>query len=474
MKKKRKKSIWLKSLVRINLFFVLFSIFIYIIVGFLFDSEFFVRDLSEKSGIIAGSSNTILSVKIIGPPEKPEVLATPMCDGTSPYIKLTWNTTLDTDYYNIDRDSSPLVSGIIGTSYDDYAVSYSTQYSYVVTAFGPLGNTASDTASATTLDECKVLPVPICTITKFHNTNLAGYVGIPETKNKKPVIYGTTNMPNALINVIVSGKTSVLATTQASDTGYWTWQPSNNLHEGSHRIHIEATDPNDLTRIANTLLDFKINDEEDENNEQKEKEVKIEETNTIKKEVIPVKLIPEIEIGLFKLNIKVKNTDSIVYSGKNLDITVVISQADNFLPQEKEFRYYITDSEGKTVLNLSDKAFVEKNISFDRSFKLPRLLKPGQYKITVESDHSGTLIVADSYFTLKEKPLVAMGGLMAPTLTDVMSSLSWIIFGLLLLLFIFILLLISEYLIYDRSLIHITEQNLKDKGFLGKRKGVSK
>jgi hypothetical protein len=472
--KKKKKSVWLRRVVGINLFLVLSSLFVYIGIGLFYDSQFFGRDLSDKFGIIAGSSNTTLSVKIIGPPEKPEVTASPMCNGASPYVKLTWNTTLDTDYYDIDRDGSPLVAGVVGTSYDDYAVNYSTPYGYLVTAFGPLGNTASDPVSATTLSECNVLPPPTCNITKFDKINLAGYVGIPKTDNAKPTTYGTTNMPDALIGIVITGKSTVLAATQASSTGYWSWKPLHDLHSGSYHMFTTAIDISDPSRYASATLDFKINEVEEKEEEHKKREEK----ETPEPIITPTKPAPPAptkeEIESFRLSVKVKNTDNAVYTGRDLKLKVNISHTDKFPHQEQELHYYITDSNGKIVAENTDKVFIDKDMDVDKSIGISKLVKPGRYNIAVESNYGDALITADHVFFVKEMPVVSIGSGISFTLTDIMSRLSWIIIGLALLLLIFILLLIMEHLIYERSLIHITEQNLRDKGLLGKRKGVSR
>jgi hypothetical protein len=469
--KKKKKSLWLRRITQINVFLVLSVFLVYLAIGLLFDSNFFKRDLSEKWGLVAGSSNTVLSVRIVGPPEKPIVSATPMCNGLSPYIKLTWNTTLDTDYYDINRDGNPLVAGIVGTSYDDYAVNYSTLYTYLVTAFGPLGNTTSDPVSATTLDECKILPPPTCVITKFDKINLAGYVGTPKTKNKKPVTYGTTNMPDALIDIHITGESTVLASTQASSTGYWTWTPINDLHPGSYHMLVTATDPGDPSRHADATLDFKIYEEEEEEEEEKKKEEVPEEITPVKP---PTPVAPKEEVEVFRLSIQVKNPDDTVYTGQDLRLEIDISDTDKFPPTEQELHYYITDSQGKIVLEDTDKVFIDGEMDLEKLMKISKLMKPGNYKVTVESVYGNTLITADHTFIVKEMPIINIGGGVTFTLTDIMRELSWIIIGLLLLLIMFILLLSIEHLIYDRSLIHITEQNLRDKGFLSKRKGVSK
>jgi hypothetical protein len=464
--KKKKKSLWLKRIAKINAFLFLSAFLAYLSMGLFFDSTFFQRDLSEKLGVVAGSSNTVLSVRIVGPPEKPVATATPMCDGVSPFVKITWNTTLDTDYYDINRDGNPLVAGVVGTSYDDYAVVYSTSYSYLVTAFGPLGNTASDPVSATTLAECNVLPAPTCTITKFDNINLAGYTGIPKTDNAKPKIYGTTNMPNATIYITLTGKASVLGAIQASPTGYWEWKPVHDLHPGSYHMLVTAVDIANPARTADATLDFKINEKEEEQKKKEERTI-----------ITPVKPIPpkphKEEVEAFRLGVQVKNPDDTVYAGKDLRLKVYISQTDKFPHQEQELHYYITDSNGKIVFEDTDKIFIDSDMAFDKSIRISKLMKPGNYKISVESTYRDALITADHGFILKEIPVISMGGI-SFTLNEIMSGLSWIIISLLLLLIIFILMMTIEYLIYDRSLIHITENNLRDKGFLGKRKGVSK
>jgi hypothetical protein len=464
----KKKSLWLKRMAQINVFLILSVFFIYLSVGIFFDSSFFKRDLLEKIGIVAGSSTTALSVRVVGPPEKPVVTATPMCDGAaSPFVKITWNTTLDTDYYDISRDGGPLVAGLAGTSHDDYAVSYSTLYSYLVTAFGPFGSTASDPALVTTTNDCGSLPVPSCVITKFDKINLAGYFNIPKTENQHPKIYGTTNMPNATIYVTLTGEASVLGATQASSTGYWTWKPAHGLPPGSYHLLVSAVDIANPARTADASMDFKINEKEDEKEKKKEK-------ITPSEEIISIKPTPpKQENEAFRLSIQVNNPNDTVYTSKDLRLRVSVSQTDKFPRQEQELHYYITDPNGKTVFEDTDNIFIDGDIDFDKTIMISKLMKPGIYKIFIESSYGDILVTADHSFLLKEIPIISMGGV-SLTLTEIMSKLSWIIASLLLLFIILILMMITEYLIYDRSLIHITEKNLRDKGFIGKRKGVSR
>ena len=128
---------------------------LYLALGFWLGPGSLKQDIRGK---VAGV--TTVSLHIAGPPGKPVVTAAPGCDSSSPYVQISWDATDDTDDYDINRDSAPLITGITSTSYKDTSVAASTTYSYEVVANGPLGNTASDPVNATTGDCYVPLPEP--------------------------------------------------------------------------------------------------------------------------------------------------------------------------------------------------------------------------------------------------------------------------------------------------------------------------
>jgi hypothetical protein len=471
MSSQNKKNIFFGKLAKLTLGSILFLAFAYLILGFSFDSSFFARDANEKTGRVLGA--TTLSLRIIGPPEKPVLSAEPLCSyGGSPFVRLSWLTTRDTDYYDLERDLNPLVSGVAALSYDDYAVSSGTSYSYLITAFGPAGQTASDPIVATT-NICSALPDPTCEITSLNSLPLGGYSIPPTVTTPRPLFSGTTNIANALIAISLVGPTSISNSTTASLAGFWSWQPMVNLSAGSYALTITATDPNELTRQQSTILSFVISappvtEENKTDHEDKEKKKKKTEEISTTVPVTPTGTI----IAPFEMKLEVQNQNSIVYSGRDLKTKLTIASSNEFKLRNQSIKYLIVDSKGTLIfqteanVNLSSGVIVEKNIS------LPRLLKNGRYKVIAQTENAGIIISAESFFTLQEPPLVVAGPVRF-TLTELLTNLGWVIAILILFLLVFLILLSIEYWLYKHSQIHITEDLLKKEGFLDKRKGVS-
>lgn len=141
-------------------------ILLYSSVGYTLDKGFIKRDLNEKFGKVLGATATTLTLKVIGPPNKPVLTATPVCVNYVPYVNLSWTADDQMDYFDLERGGAPLVAGITKNTYQDVAVSEKANYSYTVTAFNPLGQNTSDAVSATVLDCGTSSPVltatPVC------------------------------------------------------------------------------------------------------------------------------------------------------------------------------------------------------------------------------------------------------------------------------------------------------------------------
>jgi|GEM_PF-1591547 len=546
---------------------------VYFSAGLFLDKGFIKRDLGEKYGRVLGV--TTLTLKMIGPPNKPVLTATSMCQNYTAYVHLSWNADDQVDYYDIDRDGAPLVSGVVTNYYDDQTVAELSSYTYTVTAFNSLGQNTSDPVSVDVLDcgepppppvltatpvcvgeapfinlswtsdpqmnyfdldrdgfllagnltdteyadgavteltsytyavtaftsqgqvtsntvtatalDCTEEPPPppppppedaTCVITRFQNINLSGYSGTPSTKERKPKFYGTTNIANAIIEVVVTGETSVVATTSANQNGYWTWKPQNKLNYGTHRIWVTAIDPEDSSRRKTTSLKFKIKREEEE--EEKEEEVETPSTGTTVPSVPTTPVPPGVpetpppfppaEIPSLEISVQVLNPDNVAYPGSDLSVETKIDVPDDAAGQESELQYWIVDSDDNEVLRDSNKIFIDGDLTIRKDLMLPGLLKPGRYKILVDVMYSGTRFIAEDSFILKEIPLVSLGAGITLTTGQIMRNLFWVILWLLLLLIIFFTLLAIEHWICRRAIMQITEENLRDKGFISRKK----
>jgi hypothetical protein len=563
---KRKKSILLRRVAKITGTLAAVLLVAYFSIAFILDKDFLKRELGEKYGQVAGL--TTMTLRMIGPPQKPILSATSLCQNYVPYVHLSWTSDDQMDYFDVDRDGAPLVSGLTNNFYDDIAVTELSSYTYSVTAFNPLGQNTSDPVTVVVLDCGELPPPPVltatpvcvgqspyinlswtsdpqmnyfdldrngsllagnltdteyndgavgellsytysvtaftsqgqvtsntvtataldctepppppppptgptCVITKFQNINLAGYTGTPSTKERNPKFYGTTNMANAIIEVVVAGETSVVATTSASQNGYWTWKPQNKLNYGTHTIWATAIDPNDSSRRKTTSLKFKINREEEEKKEEAEvpaPEVSVPPATvppTLPEKPAPVP--PEV-ISSFNLSVQVENPDEVAYVGRKLVIETKIDIAGEVAKQESEIQYWIVNSDDAEVFRDSDGIFINGDMTIRKDLDLPGLLKPGQYKILVDVVYKGTRYIAEDTFTLKEVPLVSLGAGITITTGQIMRNLFWVILWLLLLLLIFLTLLAIEHWISQRAIIQITEETLRDKGLIRRKK----
>jgi hypothetical protein len=103
MTKKQRRRHFLRHATKWHGILTFVFIMIYFAAAIFFDPRFIVRDLKEKY-VQAATVNVTL--RIIGPPGKPEVATTTGCDNTSPYINLDWDDTTDTDDYDIIRNAA--------------------------------------------------------------------------------------------------------------------------------------------------------------------------------------------------------------------------------------------------------------------------------------------------------------------------------------------------------------------------------
>jgi hypothetical protein len=474
-----RRSFWLSFGAKSTSVFLGALVFFYILTGSFLDSGFLKRDLAEKYGRVAGATSTVLSVKFVGPPNPPVLTATPICLNYVSYVNLSWTTDDQMDYFDISRDGSPLVSGITQDFYNDYAIDILTDYVYEVTTFNIAGQATSNFASATTLD-CGTppLPDPVCEVTRFDTINLAGFVGVPATKNRSPVFYGTSNIEYAIIDVIVGGATSVLAVTSTNDNGYWTWSPITPFNYGEHTIWATVIDPNDSARRVTNSLNFKIetapvtDDDDDDDDDAASDENADKKEEPIWVPVVPprpVELSPEKD-PIAQLSMEIKNPEKIAYPGKNLSVETKLEVMGDATGEESELYYFIVDDKYREVFRDFDKVTIDGDKLIVRELEIPGLLKPGKYKLLTSVRYRGTIITVEDDFTLKEIPLVSLGGGVTITTGQVMRNLLWVIIWCSLTLLVFLGLLSIEYWISRNAIIEITEEMLSGQRLITKRK----
>lgn len=467
-----KNNNFIQKLSKFTLGLLLFLVCAYLILGFTFDRDFFARDASEKYGRVLGA--TTLRLRIIGPPGQPDPSATPLCDYLdAPFVRLAWDATSDTDDYYIERDGNSLVSGLTETTYDDYAVTSATDYSYVVTASGPVAPDTPSLPVVVTTNLCSALPDPIVEIDKLNENVIVDPQEILQTQDHTPTFYGHTNINNALIEIELNSSTPIIAQTVANENGFWEWTSPLELELGSHLLEVVAIDPLDPSRRESASLQFEViapqasSDDDDDDDHKKNRKKK---TSSATIDAPALTAWPKINTN-FTLALTVLNDDAVVFTGQELKTRLTVQADDPTFRQTQVIDYLILDSDGKIIFQTSSEMTVFREALVYKNIALPRLLKNGRYKVVAQTDNDGVRISAESFFRLQEAPLIVAGPVKF-TLTELMANLGWIITILFLLLLIFLLLLYIEYWLYKHSVIRIDESFLERKGFLGQRKGV--
>jgi hypothetical protein len=459
---KRKKILHLAA--KIHASITLLAILLYTTLGVFGGPEFFLRDFSNKYKAIAATGQVTLSLRVVGPPIKPVVSAVASCDGSDPVVNLDWEETNDTDNYDIYRNTLPLIAGITDTEYQDTNVQPLMNYDYYVIANGPYGSTASDVVSVST-PECFISTTPTCVIQTINGKNFSSYHETPQLTDRTPRFSGTTNMANALITIDIIGETNIHATLYANSNGYWAWTVPDELKFGSYDIFVTATDPGDPTKTASDTKKFKIVEEE---HEKKPPSIPPVTPPKVQPPITP----PEIHPIEGEIRVEVNNPEKTVYTGEDLQTTLKI-KIDNKETRDMEVTYTITDKDGNVIMTWTEKVSVTEEKTIDKNVTLPKLIKAGAYKIEVKSNLDDKLLVSEDYFQVKEKVILKLGGGTTVTLTQIMENLSWLIIFSLLFLLLFLILLIIEHHLSKQAIFHITEEYLRDKGLISKRKGVS-
>ena len=453
--KYRKK---LKRLAKIHSTLTVLFLIGYFIFGLLMGPGFFQNDLGNKYAW-AATTLTTLNIHLAGPPVKPIVAAATGCDVTSPYVELSWNSTNDTDNYDVYRSGLPLVSGITDTSYKDEGVNASTTYTYYVVANGPYGSTASDGINATTGECGAPILQPSCTIITIDKINATNLTNIPKITDRTPKFTGTTNIPLAEMRFEIYTGPNIVVSSVANANGYWSFQVPAKLDYGLHRIYVTATDPNDALRFKVATLDFRIIHKGEEE-EGKKAPAKIsvqqnQENGLANQEKAP-----------FALQLEVENKDGWVYGGSDLITKLTLTKFRDFKEVGRTVKYEVIDASGRVVLEKDVPQLLRDGESFYETINIPGYLKEGTYTIRAETQADQFLIRAENTFEIKEKPVFNLGGGLIITYPVIVSSLGTLSLAFLLILLIFLLLLAREYWLSLKAVIEVDEKELGRDGFI--------
>lgn len=442
-------------------FWVMFFMFVsYLGLGFSLGPEFLVSDTLKKIHVLADDIITVTAV-VLGPPEKPIVTATPVCVSGSPRISLDWADDDATDTWDIDRDSSPLTTGLAVSQYSDTAVVTGNTYGYVVTAYGPMapGSAVSDPVSATAPD-CPVLPPATVTIQTLAGTNVTTDRDDIRFAERRPELTGVANIADAIIDISVTNPT-IQARITANSNGYFFWTPPVKLDTGNHSLSVTVTDPGDSSRTATDSLTFHIEDEEEEDGDEDEDEED-------RKGAVVAGIPPRGPLPNFF--VRLNSVDGAAFTGDVIDVAAI--SLEGRFPTGTEIRFFLVNRKGEEVLRLGTVDDAGGRSEVHMSKELPLSLEPGAYTVRVDAFLGGTVVSREVALMVRALPLIRLGEGNEITYQEVASFVGTAFYLLLFLFLILLLLFVREYGLYLRSLRHITERNLMGLGFFGSGKGV--
>lgn len=471
---KKSKKRFFKIVTKIHAGFTVLMLLLYVTLGVIGGPEFLLRDVADKYQAIAAT--TRLSVRIVGPPEKPVVTATSSCLSSSPRVHLAWQYDVSTDTYDIYRNGNPLITGVTDLYYDDNNVQALTAYTYFVTAQGLLGSNQSDDVAVTT-GECYVPPDPTCKIVTIEGKNISRYDGTPKIEDRRPSFTGTTNLSDAQIKIKVTGGPTIIANTTANGNGYWDWTVPKKLDYGNHTIYVTATDPDDEERDASDSQKFIILEKAGETPTVPTTPVTPTEPGetptppggeepTTPEE--PTKNVP------LEITLKVTNQDKLAYAGETLDVSLKLKRDPAYeFPKDQEITYYILDENRGVIDEWSEKLPADSD-AFQKKINLPKLMKAGSYKIGASVTADGMMINSEDSFKVKERTLINLGGGFILTYSELLKNIGWLAFAMLLVLLLFLILLMIEHHLSAQAVSQITEEILRKKGVISRRKEVAK
>ena len=462
--RKRTRSTRLRKLFKIHTLATAIALGVYFLVAF-FDPGFLSYDIRQKYHALA-DEDIVVTATVLAPPVQPVVTAVSVCDentGTLS-VELDWADDVNTYTYDIERDSLPLVSGLTASAYSDTLVALNTAYQYVVTANGPMGPgyATSDPVLITTLSECEITAVALTvTIVSFAGRGISSYDGMPSVSDRRPTFSGTTNIPNATMQVVIGITDSMAASFSANVNGYWEWEPPTKLTSGRQLFTVTAIDPDDVTRQATTSLRFGIKKRDDDTSG-KEAIFTTDDERTPSGQPSPIDFV-----------LAVENQDKQVWQSEPVHLFFLISNlAEQYQNVNVPIRFSIVDARDNVIVSITREELLRRGLEIRKILETPAYIATGQYSLQAEVLFDHVNVSRTETFLVTELPLISLGGGLFLSYAEIMRNLGWIVLVLLALLLLWLFLFLREYGMSLYALRHIAEQQLKKAGFLTKRKGA--
>jgi|GEM_PF-4152334 len=461
IKKKPAKNSKLILVIKINAILLAWLVIIYLLVGLLVDPSFFRQDLRNKYAWAVGASSQIALVILNDAPDKPAVSASSSCAGANPRVALSWPEDEKASSYDVYRNGELLFSDYDSVSFTDENVSENTTYTYYVTAKGLGGSTQSDTVNVQTAACATPAPQPEPTPfqpeIKFNTIDgikITDFICTVKTDRKRPVITGTTNIPNATVYlelvrikkkavgdaINLSYRTVLYSTITANSNGYWSWGTPDKIKRGRYFLYASVINPGD-GQTAETSLRF----------------------NAVKKckpgsRILSCPFKRTREVSEHREEQKHKPGAPITITNEgNIEPGEEINV--NLPPEAQEGpgEIRIENPSGEIVYQGPAAAGPKCQI------KLPTGLAAGVYKLILIIKHGDECLTWETWLALKDKPAVNFGGSMTITWNDILGALSAVVIVLFGILVFFLSMLFIEHLLAKRRLYWVDEFSLKNK-----------
>jgi hypothetical protein len=494
MKKKKKKKLKMKSWMKFHAAFTICLLLFYVALGTVGGGlSMLGNDLKGK----VAAADTTISAIIDAQPGKPILSALTSCLGNTSIVNLTWTGSDGATSNIIKRDGDTLASGFQDMFYDDATVLDGYDFSYVVTASGASGTATSDPLIMKAKDCGNApLPDPLITLVSFDGKGVAPGQSLSTTRNTFKIT-GTTNMPNAHMQIKTLPGNIFNSTLNANSTGYWEYYLPGQLAIGTYSFEIKATDDNVAARNVTQNYPFQIvresgggGDDDDHhhggNNSSSTTIVTsgITQTpqgdggstntpgdqNTTPEENVTQS--PDVSNG--SITIQLKNKDGKVYRSQDMLMLMTFDGMDRLLANEGKInlKYEIIDEKGVIAYTgtVAEKITANK---LDKTIHIPENLSIGNYKIRVSVLSGGKTWSGESDFSFAEMPIVNFGGGITMTYSELVNEAGWVAVVAAMLLLIFGSMFILEIYFFEKAIMTVAEDSLIKGGIISIRKGVS-
>ena len=426
----------------------------YFFAGFFLHPLFLVKDVREKIRAIGGTVSVL--ARVLAPPVKPIVSGVGGCSAGVPTGLLDWADDENSLSYDIDRDGAPLSTGVILSEYADATAVPGQTYSYVVTAFGPMGPgfEISDPISVTLPASCAVNPVPTITVQTFAGRNIAHEAQPYATTDRNPRFSWITNLLHARIDIVVEGGSEkVFATIFANDNGYFSWSYGGKLEYDRYTVSLRATDPGDASLFATSDFRIRIESEADDHKMARTIVVLTDTESERPRE------------GGSSFDFSVRLPEGEFYAGDEVPVSVRIEGVSgDLLGKTGTASFSVIDASGVGIRESSEEVILRSGFSFEHRLDIPYGAAGKEYRLVVRITTPSYQVSREAGFRVLELPLLRLG---SETITyeQVVSHVGWVSFLLLFLFLWWLLLFLREYFLYLQSVRHITGRDLHISGY---------